>query len=145
MFAPPEPDSVAPAASFVEAWCRHLWSHQFLRFLIVGALNTVVGYLLYLIGLWVGLPYQAALICSTTLGATFNFFTTGRIVFENMVLGKIIAFLVVYGVTLAVNLVLLILLIRSGIGKAYAQAALLPLVVIVSFLLNKYLVFGRRP
>jgi putative flippase GtrA len=127
------------------AWQRRLWSHQFLRFLIVGAGNTVFGYLLYLIGLWIGLHYQVALICATVLGATFNFFTTGRIVFGNDRLRRIAGFFAVYGITLAINLVLLTMLVGWGMMKAYAQMVLLPLIVVLSFVLNKYLVFGRRP
>lgn len=145
MFAPPETDSTAPTRSFLKVWYGRLWSNQFLRFLVVGVLNTIVGYLLYIIGLWIGLSYQIALICSTILGVTFNFFTTGRIVFQNTTLGKMIGFFAVYGIMLVVNLILLTLLVRSGMSKALGQAVLLPLVVTISFLLNKYLVFGRRP
>lgn len=124
-------------------WWDRLWSRRFLLFLIVGAGNTIVGYLLYLIGLAIGLPYQAALTGATILGAIFNFFTTGRIVFESRALHNIFGFLAVYGMTFAVNLVLLTFLVEAGIGKALAQAALLPLIVTLSFLLNKYLVFGK--
>jgi putative flippase GtrA len=145
MSASPEPDGALPPVSSVTGWCRGLWSNQFLRFLIVGAGNTIIGYLLYLIGLWIGLPYQMALICSTILGATFNFFTTGRIVFENDSLKRIIGFLTVYGIILAINLALLTMLVGWGMMKAYAQMVLLPLIVVLSFVLNKYLVFGKRP
>jgi len=145
MSASPEPDNVPLPVSSVTEWHQELWSHQFLRFLVVGAGNTIVGYLLYLLGLWIGLPYQAALACSTILGVTFNFFTTGRIVFENNALGKMVGFFAVYGITFVINLVLLTLLVRSEMSKVLAQAVLLPLVVMVSFLLNKHLVFGRRP
>lgn len=129
----------------IDIWGKRLWSRQFLRFLIVGAGNTVFGYLLYLIGLWIGLSYQAALAGATIFGAIFNFFTTGRIVFESSALAKIIGFLGVYGVTFVVNLSLLTWLVGAGMAKAYAQAALLPVIVTLSFLLNKHLVFGRLP
>lgn len=127
------------------SWQRWLWSHQLLRFFIVGMVNTLVGYALYLTGLWVGIPYQAALTGATVLGAIFNFFTTGRLVFASRALNKIFGFLTVYGITLVVNLALLTWLVEVGVTKAYAQAVLLPLVVFLSFLLNKYLVFGRLP
>jgi putative flippase GtrA len=121
------------------------WSSQVLRFLVVGAVNTVVGYGLYLGGLWIGLPYQAALVAATVLGVIFNFFSTGGLVFANRAPGLIVRFAAGYGVTLAVNLVLLTLLVRSGVSKALAQAILLAPMVIASFLVNKYLVFGKTP
>jgi len=121
-----------------------LWSQQVIRFLLVGAGNTIFGYSLYLGGLWAGLPYQAALICATALGATFNFFSFGRLVFDNAALKNIAAFYGAYGVTLLVNLLLLTMLVGSGLSRPLAQASLLPLVVALSFFLNKWLVFGRR-
>jgi putative flippase GtrA len=122
---------------------KTLWSVRILRFLVVGAVNTLFGYLVYLAGLWLGASYQAALAVATVLGAIFNFFTTGRIVFESKVLNKIFFFLAVYGITFVVNLALLTWLVQAGMAKALAQAVLLPLIVTLSFLLNKHFVFGR--
>lgn len=136
--------TIAPAAP-IKDWPRTLWSHQILRFLIVGAGNTVVGYFLYLAGLWIGLPYQVALVCATIFGTIFNFFSTGHIVFANRASSKFVKFAIVYGVTLIVNLTFLTLLVRSGVSKPLAQAILLPLVVILSFFLNKQFVFGNLP
>jgi putative flippase GtrA len=124
---------------------RDLWGNELLRFLVVGAGNTVFGYLVYLAGLWSGLPYQVAAIVATVLGVIFNFFTTGTIVFRNAALGRIFGFFAVYGFTLIVNLIVLTRLVEAGVSKALAQALVLPLVVILSFLLNKFLVFRKRP
>ena len=118
-------------------------TRPFLGFPIVRAGNTVFGYLLYLIGLAMGLPYQAALSGATILGAIFNFFTTGRIVFESCAMHEVFGFLAVYGMTFAVNLALLTFLVEAGVGKALTQAALHPPIVTLSFLLNKHMVFGR--
>lgn len=141
----PVPNNDAANGSMSTFWSRWLWSHQLLRFLVVGMANTLVGYALYLIGLWLGVPYQAALTGATILGAIFNFFTTGRLVFESRALNRISGFLAVYGITFAVNLALLTWLVQAGVAKAYAQAVLLPLIVLLSFFLNKHLVFGRLP
>lgn len=126
-------------------WRRHLWSSQLLRFLIIGLGNTAFGYTLYLLGLWLGVPYLGALIISTIFGAIFNFFTTGRIVFGSRASERIFRFLASYCVTLSLNLAFLRWLVEAGVAKTYAQAILLPIVVMLSFLLNKHLVFGRSP
>jgi putative flippase GtrA len=137
-------DAVGVDASGRLHWLRRLWSNQFFRFLAVGAGNTAFGYGVYLICLIIGISYQVAAVIATVLGIVFNFFTTGTIVFRNAALGKIFGFFAVYGVTLAVNLVLLTMLVEAGVSKAFGQALVLPVVVIMSFLLNKFLVFGGK-
>ena len=128
-----------------KALVDRFWSHQFFRFLVVGAGNTVFGYSVYVICLWIGIVYQAAAVVSTVLGVLFNFFTTGGIVFRNAALGKILGFIAVYGVTLIINLILLTALVTAGMSKVLAQALVLPLIVVLSFLLNKFLVFREKP
>jgi len=123
---------------------RALWKYKFLRFLTVGGINTVFGYSVYLLFLRIGIPYQAAAVAATVIGVVFNFFTTGHVVFENSDLKKIVGFFAVYGITLVVNLVLLTWLVEAGFSKVYGPIVLLPPLVILSFLLNKYLVFGKR-
>jgi len=140
----PLPEEAAPVP-FMIMLLKRLWSNQLLRFLIVGFGNTVFGYSLYLAGLAIGVPYQLDLIVATILNVIFNFFTTGRIVFRNRSNSKIVGFFAVYGFTLLINLVLLTWLVNAGVSKIFGQAALLPLVVVVSFLLNKYLVFRNGP
>lgn len=129
---------------FSAAFVRRLWTAQFLRFVAVGVLNTAFGYGLYFCGIMLGASYQLAVIVSTVLGAMFNFFTTGRLVFANDKWHRIFGFLGTYGVVLLTNLGLLTVLVEHGADKVLSQAALLPLIVILSFVLNKYLVFGSR-
>jgi putative flippase GtrA len=120
-----------------------LWRLDYVRFVVVGIGNTAFGYGVYLLALWLGIPYQAAAVLSTILGVIFNFFTTGRIVFRNSSMSKIIGFFMVYAVVLAVNLVLLTALVEAGTDKALGQMFVLPIVVVLSYLLNKYLVFRK--
>ena len=124
--------------------CNKLWARPFVRFLVVGAGNTVFGYSLYLVGLLLGGSYTIALAIATILGAVFNFFTTGRVVFRSNALNKIYWFIGVYATIFAVNLALLTWLVGRGVDKAYAQALLLPVVVILSYLLNKHIIFWRK-
>jgi putative flippase GtrA len=144
MLPAPEQNNVAIKAT-VREWRDRLWSHQFLRFLVVGAGNTAFGYAAYLLGLLIGLPYTVSAATAAILGALFNFATTGWIVFENDRLYRIFGFLLVYAILILANLEFLVLLVGSGVNKVVAQAALLPCVVILSFVLNKYMVFRKRP
>jgi putative flippase GtrA len=54
--------------------------HRFVRFLLVGVLNTIFGYFLYGTLILIGLDYKLAVLLATILGVLFNFQTTGRLV-----------------------------------------------------------------
>ena len=57
---------------------------QGIRFLFVGAVNTVFSYGCYASFIYIGYNYALAAFFATCLGIIFNFNTTGRIVFKNM-------------------------------------------------------------
>lgn len=122
-----------------------LWRYTSLRFIIVGAINTAFGYGVYVLLVLATIPYQLATILSTILGIIFNFFTTGRIVFNNTDLRKVVSFFAAYFVVLIINLVLLTALVEAGFSKFFSPVAVLPVCVLVSFLLNKHFVFRPKP
>ena len=114
---------------------------RLLSFLAVGLLNTAFGYSVFTLLFVVTQHRNGALVVATLLGILFNFFTTGRIVFGNRTWRTLIPFVLAYGVALAFNLVVLNLLVALGIGTLIAQAVSLPVVVVVSYLINARLVF----
>jgi putative flippase GtrA len=136
-----------PAAMFRDAardGVARIWRVRFFRFVAVGILNTAIGYAVYVSAVWSGIPYEWALAVPTFLLALVNFFTTGGIVFENKKLSRILPFVAAYGGTLLLNLALLTTLINKGFGKEIAQALLLPVVVPLSFGINRCLVFREQ-
>ena len=63
---------------------KYLKKNQtFIRFIFIGVINTIFGYGIYLIFLFAGLNFALAVLLSTILGVIFNFFTTGRFVFNS--------------------------------------------------------------
>jgi GtrA-like protein. len=66
---------------------------RFLRFLLVGALNTAFGYAIFLLSLKLGMSVGAALSASTLAGVVFNFQTSRRLVFRSAGNGAASAFL----------------------------------------------------
>jgi putative flippase GtrA len=138
----PEPDAVTATNPMLEKWRKQVWSRRLLRFLVVGAGNTAFGYLLYLIGLEAGIPYQVALVGATILGAFINFFTTGQMVFECTAFIKSPA-LSACMASHSPSISSYCWPIESGMAKTYAQTAMLPVIVTLSFPLDKHLVFGR--
>lgn len=117
---------------------------RFLRFLVVGAINTLFGYAMFaLLYLATGM-HNVAVVAATALGIVFNFFTTGRIVFGNRSWRRFLPFVAAYGFALGLNLVVLNLLLLGGVTPLVGQAICLPVVVISAYLVNARLVFRDR-
>ena len=115
---------------------------QFLKFVVVGTVNTAFGYGLYVVFVACGFHYSIAALFGTVLGTLFNFATTGRIVFGNKKIYLIWRFIAVYAIIYSINVVGLSVLIARNIGKEAAGAILIFPMAILSFFLNKQLVFG---
>jgi putative flippase GtrA len=123
---------------------RRLWSVRFLRFLVVGGVNTVFGYLVYAGFILLNLHYSLAALYSTIIGVIFNFFTTGRIVFDNHQPGLILKFFIVYAVYYLLNLGVLKLLTSQGFSSLISGAiAALPM-ALVSYTLTRTFVFRPK-
>ena len=123
------------------AFVRRLMALRLVRFLFVGVLNTLFGYAIYLTLVWFGLGPSAALAIATIIGAVFNYFSTGRLVFASSGMNKLPLFLGAYLVIYLANVAALQGLIGAGIPAQWAQGILLPVVAIASFLIFKFVVF----
>lgn len=82
-------------------------SRQFIRFLLVGGLNTVFGYGVFALQIYLGVNIYLASIIGMVLGVIFNFFTTGRLVFRVNSNHAVFRFVFTYGVMLLLNLMLI--------------------------------------
>jgi len=114
----------------------------FVRFLIVGAVNTLVGYGLFCAFLYLGLASLIALTLATVLGVCFNFFSTGRIVFGHKDPSRFRRFVLLYVVYFAVNAGLLESARAFGLSAYAAQALVMPPLVIALYLGQRRFVFG---
>ncbi len=117
---------------------------QLLSFLLVGILNTIFGYSLFVLFIYLGLYYPIAVLFSTILGVLFNFKTIGKLVFGSSDNCLIFRFILVYVITYLLNIFFFWLFKRLGFDNMYINGfvLLIPLAA-VSFLLNKFFVFGR--
>lgn len=118
-----------------------LWSLPFVRFLVVGGANTFFGYAVYSLFILLNIHYAIASLMSTMIGVVFNFFTTGRIVFKNKNVKLIFKFFLVYGITYLVNLFFLSKFDAAHFNMFAAGAIMVLPIAVLSFLLNKKLVF----
>jgi putative flippase GtrA len=120
---------------------------RFVRFLLVGGLNTAVGYSIFAALILLGAESVVALAGATILGLLFNFFSTGRIVFGSGDPSLLPRFLIVYGVQFLINWAALHSLERAGLAPLAAQLLLIIPLALLSFILMRRFVFGvsRRP
>lgn len=113
-----------------------------IRYLIVSGLNTIFGYGLFALLVFIGVTYPIALLIATIAGILFNFKTIGIIVFKNHDNLLIFRFFGVYGITYLFNLGGLVLFKYFEINIYLAGAILLIPVGLIAFLLNKVFVFN---
>lgn len=117
---------------------------RLIRFVAVGVVNTCVGYGLYLAFLWSGLPYPAAWGLSMIISLIQGFILSGRLVFGRVPAWRFVLYALAWAVLFALNIALIEVLLRlkiAGITEATAPLVLLPLNVILSFFIQKMLVF----
>jgi putative flippase GtrA len=74
-------------------WLTH---NKLIRFLFVGGVNTIFGYGVYALLLWIGLHYTLATLLGTIISVLFNFKTYGTIVFKNKNNTLILRFVLMY-------------------------------------------------
>lgn len=129
-----------------------LIADQRFRFLAVGGVNTVVGYVIYAILAEVFLAdvpfgYLIALVVSYAISITMAFVLYRRFVFvvKGNVLVDFVRFVGVYAVSIAANIVALPMLVElAGLNPLVAQAIVLVVTTIVSFVGHKYFSFRRH-
>lgn len=114
---------------------------RFIKFIVVGVLNTLFGYSCYWIFLKIGVHYSLAVLFSTLLGVVFNFKTVGRFVFESESSNLIYRFISVYTILYFLNVGSIGLICSLGFSNEIAGALMLIPMAILGFYLNKKMVF----
>ena len=116
---------------------------RFIGFLVAGGVNTMFGYAVYSGQVLLGVVPHVAVTVSTVAGVLFNFLTTSA-VFRSRDLRKLPRFLAVYAIMLSLNILLLEVAMRAGLGPLLAQAVILPIFAL-TFLAMRRFVFAAAP
>jgi putative flippase GtrA len=114
-----------------------------IRFVAIGFVNTAFGYGLFAVLYATSQSYRAAIVLATAGGTLFNFLTTGRLVFSNAKLSRLVPFVLCYGFVAAVNIALVDLGVAVGLNPFIGQAFALPVTVGLAFVINDRIVFRR--
>ena len=143
--APPDPNTASRSVATVMSHSWNILLDPLLaRFVTVGVLNTVVGYTLFIAALAVSPSSFVALVASYMLALSFNFLSTGGYVFGSTSPDRLIPFFGAHALILTFQAIALRALEAIGMASWAAGLFLLPVAVVMSFILNKYVVFGRR-
>jgi putative flippase GtrA len=120
---------------------HHLRDKRFLRFIVVGAVNTAFGYSVFALLILAGAHYAVAALLSTICGVLFNFRTTGRFVFKNRDSSLLLRFAGVYAICYVAGVLLLRFSRALGVDILLAAAVLAFPMAVFSYTLNRLLVF----
>lgn len=145
--APPPPESAGTGYSLLQRLAHRITGaptyDKFIGFVLVGIVNTAFGYGMFAALYAVTGLHRLAIVLATIAGVVFNFFTTGRLVFRNTALRRLVPFALGYCVVLVVNIVLVDAANSIGISPFLGQALSLPVTVCLAFVINDRLVFER--
>lgn len=119
-------------------------NNRFGTFIVVGVMNTIVGYLLFLGALTLGLHYTLASLLATILGILFNFTSSGYIVFGSTCKKRLPHYFAGYGIVYAANCIGLFLLGFISIKPSIAAAFLLIPMAGLSYLIQRGFVFRAK-
>lgn len=121
---------------------KALLRHEFLRFVLVGCLNTGFSYSLYALFLWLGLNFALANLLAFVISLLFSFGTQGKLVFGNHDWRLLWRFVLAWIVIYLFNVGLIALLVRMHLSPYLAGALALVPVTLLSYLVQKFVVFG---
>jgi len=125
-------------------WIKKLFKDQRIRFLFVGGLNTIFGYGIYALLVYIGLNIYIANVISTVLGIfhsyLWNRFYTFRS--KDKALGEIVRFITVYLISFAIsNVILFVFVTKLGINKYLGGLFNLICTTLISWFGHKYFSF----
>lgn len=129
----------------MELAVRELLRSRFLRFLLVGGLNTLFGYSVFAGLILLRVAYPVAAFVSTVAGVLFNFKSYGALVFESHDNRRIFRFFVVYGVCYLVGLAPLAWAKAHGVSLLLMAALFILPMAAFAFVLNRRFVFAIEP
>lgn len=114
---------------------------KFIKFILVGGMNTLIGYLVFSLFLFLNFHYTLASFLALIFGIIFNFKTHGRLVFGSRDNTLIFRYITMWGIMYLVAISCLAGFERFGINLYFANALLIMPLSILAFFLNIKFVF----
>jgi putative flippase GtrA len=121
-----------------------MMERTFIKFILVGIMNTLFGYSIFALFISLKVHYTLAVLLATILGIVFNFKTIGKLVFRNSSNHLIFRFVGVYGAIYFLNVAALGVFDRFRVNMYVAGMLLLAPMAIISFILQRKYVFTEK-
>jgi putative flippase GtrA len=116
--------------------------NEVIRFLATGALNTLVGFVLYSVSYFIIGHEGIALTINYVLGGLFNYYSYSSLVFKTYETKRFLLFCMAYIITFSVNLGILHVLVKNLHLNAYvSQLAALTICPLLLYILLRKFVF----
>lgn len=125
----------------MDAFLTGIRDSVFVRFIMVGIINTVFGYTVFALFIFLGFHYYVATALATIINIVFNFNTIGRIVFHYSNNWLLFRFFIVYFVIYLIYVGALKIFSTYDVSIYLAGAIIICPLAILSFILNKQFVF----
>ncbi|MDR0732842.1 MAG: GtrA family protein [Dysgonamonadaceae bacterium] len=118
--------------------------NRMVKYVMVGIMNTVFGYAVYALLIWIGLHYTFATLGGTVLGILFNFKTYGILVFKNKSNTLFFKYIMVYGFLYLCCNLWIFLFKKTGIHPYISGACWLIPNTLMGFVLNNRFVYKNN-
>jgi len=129
----------------VTSFIKRVFHVSFIKFLFVAGINTLFGYLIFSLTVFLLKNVYLSVIVATIIAVLFNFKTYGSLVFKSKDNSKVFLFLGVYLCTMTIQMLLLKGLSLIGIPNPYIAGGIILLPVsLLSFILMKKFVFSKQ-
>ncbi|MEG1048665.1 MAG: GtrA family protein [Bacilli bacterium] len=126
---------------------KKLFKNEKIRFLFVGGLNTIVGYVSYALLLYCNINFLIANTISTVIGMTHSYFWNKYFTFKSKGSSKkeIFKFICVYAVSYITGLITLFIIVEQfGINQYLAGLVNLMFTTLISWFGHKYFSFKKK-
>lgn len=118
---------------------------RFLRYLAVGLANTAFSYGIYALGIALGMAYFVANLVALVCGICVGFQAHKRLVFQMSSRYSFVYFVAVWAVLYVFNIALIGWLMARGFNAYVAGALALPPTTVLSYGMQRLLVFRGAP
>jgi putative flippase GtrA len=121
-----------------------LFRSRLSRFLFIGAVTTVLCYVVYAVLLAAGVHYTVANLAAVAAGMVFSFKTQGTFVFDNTDNRRIGRFLLSRLVIYIANVLFIKRMLMFGLDEYVSGAIAMPAIAMLSYALQRFFVFHKR-
>ncbi len=118
---------------------------RFVKFIIIGVLNTLFGYAVFALLVILNVPPQLALALAFAIGVIWNYWTHAKLVFGQQGLSRFPAYAASYLLIYGLNSGGLALALQAGSSPLMAQAVLAPVAAVISFFVISKVLTGKFP